>query len=116
MEPVPLLEIARFTSNVAAAVRFYSRLLGQEPDSATEEAAVFSTTQFTLLIHGIPPENPDFPPSEDHLAFPSCNLEEQFQELSALYDVVSAPKDYPWGRSAYLRDPDGRLIELSQAD
>ena len=25
------------------------------------------------------------------------------------------PRDYPWGRSAYLRDPDGRLVELSQS-
>jgi catechol 2,3-dioxygenase-like lactoylglutathione lyase family enzyme len=25
------------------------------------------------------------------------------------------PRDYPWGRSAYLRDPDGRLVELAQA-
>ena len=24
-------------------------------------------------------------------------------------------RDYPWGRSAYLRDPDGRLVELAQA-
>jgi len=24
------------------------------------------------------------------------------------------PRDYPWGRPAYLRDPDGRLVELSE--
>jgi catechol 2,3-dioxygenase-like lactoylglutathione lyase family enzyme len=30
-------------------------------------------------------------------------------------EVVVAPRDYPWGRSAYLRDPDGRMVELTQA-
>ncbi|MBA3433288.1 MAG: hypothetical protein H0U08_04260 [Actinobacteria bacterium] len=24
------------------------------------------------------------------------------------------PRDYPWCRPAYLRDPDGRLVELSE--
>jgi hypothetical protein len=26
------------------------------------------------------------------------------------------PKDFYWGRSAYLRDPDGRRIEITQKD
>jgi hypothetical protein len=25
------------------------------------------------------------------------------------------PREYPWGRSAYLRDPDGRLVELAES-
>ena len=29
--------------------------------------------------------------------------------------VEIPPNDYDWGRSAYLRDPDGHLIELSQS-
>ena len=29
-------------------------------------------------------------------------------------DLLVEPRDYPWGRSAYLRDPDGRLVELSE--
>jgi catechol 2,3-dioxygenase-like lactoylglutathione lyase family enzyme len=28
--------------------------------------------------------------------------------------LLAEPREYPWGRSAYLRDPDGRLLELSQ--
>ena len=31
------------------------------------------------------------------------------------YTFLFEPRDYPWGRSAYLRDPDGRLVELAQA-
>jgi len=30
--------------------------------------------------------------------------------------LLFEPRDYPWGRSAYLRDPDGRLVELSELD
>jgi catechol 2,3-dioxygenase-like lactoylglutathione lyase family enzyme len=29
--------------------------------------------------------------------------------------LLVEPRDYPWGRSAYLRDPDGRLVELAQS-
>jgi hypothetical protein len=25
---------------------------------------------------------------------------------------VTGPKEYYWGRSAYVRDPDGRIVEL----
>ena len=42
-------------------------------------------------------------------------------DLDASCDALKAgglvlhvePRDYPWGRSAYLRDPDGRLVELA---
>ena len=30
-------------------------------------------------------------------------------------DFIAEPRDYRWGRSAYLRDPDGRLVEPDQA-
>ncbi len=29
-------------------------------------------------------------------------------------EVIHAPKDQPWGRSARYRDPDGNIIELTQ--
>lgn len=29
-------------------------------------------------------------------------------------DVVHAPRDQPWGRSARYRDPDGNIVELTQ--
>jgi len=27
---------------------------------------------------------------------------------------VVGPKEFYWGRSAYVRDPDGRLVELTK--
>ena len=33
--------------------------------------------------------------------------------LAATGVSVDGPRDLPWGRSAYVRDPDGRLVELA---
>ena len=27
--------------------------------------------------------------------------------------LFTGPRDLPWGRSAYVRDPDGNLVELT---
>ena len=36
----------------------------------------------------------------------------QLNEIAYFTDDVPGMQDYYWGRSAYLRDPDGHLIEL----
>ena len=28
--------------------------------------------------------------------------------------IIAGPDDYYWGRSAYLRDPEGNLVEICQ--
>ena len=33
----------------------------------------------------------------------------------AIFGFLVGPRDYRWGRSAYLRDPDGRLVELAHS-
>ena len=44
------------------------------------------------------------------------DLDASYEALRAQrLDVLVEPRDYPWGRSAYLRDPDGRLVELARA-
>ena len=35
-------------------------------------------------------------------------------DLMKLCHDVIGPKVYDWGRSAYVRDPDGRIVELMQ--
>ena len=54
-------------------------------------------------------------PPEDHLAFGVRDLD---GTCAALQDrgleLEIEPRTYYWGRSAYLRDPGGRLIELSE--
>ena len=57
----------------------------------------------------------DGPPNEDHFAFSVSDVDGSCHELRARgFAFLVEPRDYPWGRSAYLRDPDGRLVELSQ--
>ncbi len=56
------------------------------------------------------------PPNEDHFALAVDDLDGACEELrSEGVTFLVEPRDYPWGRSAYLRDPDGRLVELTQS-
>jgi catechol 2,3-dioxygenase-like lactoylglutathione lyase family enzyme len=58
----------------------------------------------------------DGPPNEDHFALSVDELDDTCSALAATgHTLLVEPRDYPWGRSAYLRDPDGRLVELAQA-
>jgi catechol 2,3-dioxygenase-like lactoylglutathione lyase family enzyme len=58
----------------------------------------------------------DGPPNEDHYALVVDDLRASCNALRARgLDLLVEPQGYPWGRSAYLRDPDGRLVELAQA-
>jgi len=69
-----------------------------------------------ILVHERSAGLSDGPPSEDHYALAVDDLATSCDTLRARGLVLLVePRDYPWGRSAYLRDPDGRLVELSQA-
>ena len=58
----------------------------------------------------------DGPPNEDHVAVSVEDLDSMCAALvTGGLVLLVGPRDYPWGRSAYLRDPDGRLVELAQA-
>ena len=55
------------------------------------------------------------PPNEDHFAFGVADVDATAAALVAEgFSFLVEPRDFDWGRSAYLRDPDGRLVELSQ--
>ncbi len=112
-----LVELARFSPDVAATADFYRRLLGVDPAYTDADIAVFRIEGLTLLVHAEYTPDADIPlPPTDHVAFAVDDLEAECARLAA--EGVSfelAPRDYPWGRSAYLRDPDGRQIEIAQA-
>jgi catechol 2,3-dioxygenase-like lactoylglutathione lyase family enzyme len=111
-EPV---EIALFTEDVASTRRFYELLLAVAPESEWPGGAVFGAGDLKLLVHERGAAMADGPPNEDHVAFGVADLDAPCETLRA--DGVALlvePRDYPWGRSAYVRDPDGRLLELSQ--
>ena len=114
-----LVELALFTDDVPALTAFYRQLLGGEPAFSSEQMALFQLDGLHILIHHREPPDPDYeagksdPPNEDHFAIGVNGLDDAWAE-SGLRESPGAigPADYPWGRSAYLRDPDGRLVEM----
>lgn len=107
--------ITLFTNDVAKATTFYKRLLNVDPIETSEIATLFEIIGFKYFIHKNHDKNPDLPPSEDHYEFEVENLDQtiKYLENNGL-TVEFQPKEYYWGRSAYMRDPDGRLIEIRE--
>jgi hypothetical protein len=94
-----IAEVALFTDDVTGLTTFYERLLGRPPDGSSESHASFNLAGTTLFIHVRGEGEQNGAPNEDHIAFADVG------------EVVGA-KEYYWGRSAYVREPDGRAIEL----
>jgi catechol 2,3-dioxygenase-like lactoylglutathione lyase family enzyme len=77
--------------------------------------AVFAAGDVKVLVHERSRGTADGPANEDHFAFGVADVDAACDGLRAQgVSVLIEARDYPWGRSAYLRDPDGRLLELSQ--
>jgi catechol 2,3-dioxygenase-like lactoylglutathione lyase family enzyme len=111
-----LAEIALFTDDVEGTSAFYRDLVGAEPVAAWPGGALFAVGDAKLLVHERGAAMDDGPPNEDHVALAVDDLDAACATLvaSGCSFLVEA-REYRWGRSAYLRDPDGRLVELAQA-
>ena len=101
-----LAEIALLTDDVDALVGFYERVLGRPPVSRWPAGATFDLDGVTLLLHERGEPEDGMPPNADHFAIRVADVDAEASRLG------TEAKDYDWGRSAYLRDPDGRLVEL----
>jgi len=112
-----LTEIARFSGNLEQMVEFYQDFLGVAPTVRSEGMAIFMLGETKLFLHrSYTPAEGELPP-ENHVAFTVDDVDAACAELSAAGVSIEVPaKDYYWGYSAYLRDPDGQMIELIQAD
>ena len=109
-----LEEIAIFTDQVKETTEFYLAL-GGKIVYQNEGMAIIAFENVKMLIHARYQPGEDELPCENHIAFGTSNIDEEFKRLSGLGLTVDyEPDDYDWGRSAYLRDPDGKLVELSQ--
>jgi catechol 2,3-dioxygenase-like lactoylglutathione lyase family enzyme len=109
-----LSEIAFFSNDVNKMAAFYKKFLGVSPVARSEGMAIFMLGNTKLFIHQtyIPKEG-ELPP-ENHLAFSVEDVDMTCDELNKMGLTIEVePADYYWGRSAYLRDPDGTLIELN---
>lgn len=108
-----LTELALFTADVAAVTAFYERVLGVAPSERSEQHSAFQLGELVLRIHVAVDSAPDDPPADDHVAFTVAGLDDHAAALTAAGVAIDGPRDLPWGRSAYVRDPDGRLVELT---
>jgi catechol-2,3-dioxygenase len=106
-----IAEVALFTEDVEALAAFYERLLGRPPDSSSDSHASFDLGGTTLFIHVAGDDGPEGAPNVDHVAFALDQEAAAERARSEGVDVLG-PKDFYWGRSAYLSDPDGRAVEL----
>ena len=108
-----LVELAYFTDDVNKMANFYHHLLGVEPVARSENMAIFMADDTKIMIHrSYEPKSKDLPPY-NHMAFAVEDVDAACQKLEELgLTLEVAPRDYYWGRSAYLRDPDGHQIEL----
>jgi len=109
-------EIALFTDDVAAVAAFYRSLVGAGPVAEWPGGALFAAGDAKILVHERAAAMEGGPPNEDHFALIVDDLDTICDALrSEGSELLVEPRDYQWGRSAYLRDPDGRLVELAQA-
>lgn len=108
-------EIALFTDDVKATAAFYAGLLDAAPVAEWPGGAIFAAGDAKLLVHERSAAIENGPPNEDHFALSVVGLDAACDELRAHgVSFLVEPREYPWGRSAYLRDTDGRLVELAE--
>ncbi len=108
-----LIELARFTDNVQAMEAFYRALLGIDPVATSDDMAIFMNGETKIFIHKKYPASEGELPPENHTAFVVDDVDATCASLTQVGLTLEVPpQDYYWGRSAYLRDPDGNLIEI----
>ncbi len=111
-----LIEIAKFTDHVAEVSAFYRNLLGVDPVAESPDMAIFMNGDTKIFIHKLYEQGAEDLPPENHIAFAVEDVDQTCSKLQAHGLTVEVPpKDYYWGRSAYLRDPDGQLIEITKS-
>lgn len=111
-----IAEIALFTDDVERTASFYRGLVGSPPVAEWPGGSLFAVGNCKLLIHEKGAVMDDGPPNEDHFAISLDDLDQGCARVvTDGFVLLVEPRDYPWGRSAYLRDPDGRLVELAQS-
>lgn len=111
-----LVELAFFTDNVQQMTEFYRSLLGAEAVTKSEDMAIFMSGETKIFIHKkYTPIEGDLPP-ENHTAFAAEDVDAACEALTQQGLTLEVPpKEFYWGRSAYLRNPDGYLIEVTNA-
>ncbi len=110
-----LTELAIFTDAVPETVAFYEQLFGCGPAHRGDGMAIFEIEGVQILIHRKYEAESGELPGENHIAFSVPDLDAAVGALQNRGMEIQFPaRDYDWGRSAYLRDPAGNLLELHE--
>jgi catechol 2,3-dioxygenase-like lactoylglutathione lyase family enzyme len=111
-----LAELSVFTDAIHETAAFYEQLLGLPPAYRGEGIAIFETSEFQVVVHRIYTPGPGELPPDSHVGFSVEELDAKIHALEEHGVVIDyPPREYDWGRSAYLRDPAGNLIELKDS-
>ena len=112
-----LTEIAFFTKDVQGTADFYQALLDSKPVAHSEGMSIFMAGDTKIFIHHhYEPKDGELP-AENHIAFTVSDVDEACRQLTSQgISVEVQPEEYYWGKSAYLRAPDGQLVELIEAE
>ena len=102
-----------YTKNTAAAVDWYTRVLGTEPGYRSDMWTSFGAGDATLGIHLV-----EALPPEGRVALSLVATE----PLEALVDRLQAAgvepvepiREQPFGRSVLFRDPDGTPVQINE--
>lgn len=112
-----LIELAYFTENVQQMADFYRGLLSAEPVAQSDDMVIFMSGHTKIFIHRKYPASEGELPPDDHIAFAVDDVDATCETLLRQGLTLEVPpKDYYWGRSAYLRDPDGHMVEITKAE
>ncbi len=122
-----LAYIIRYPSDLQCSVAFYCDTLGLQIEYQAEGYVAFrmeGPVVFALFARERVPElfgteessSPSRNRHEGELAFLTENVDALHAALLRKdVDFLCAPTDRPWGeRTAYFKDPDGYLIEITQ--
>ncbi len=109
-------ELSLVTKKYDVVSDFYKRFFGVDPIDENKNISKYLFGDLEFYIHKDHGPNQDDIPFEDHLGFDIKDLDQACAEIvSRGLTLVAGPEDYYWGRSAYLVDPDNRLLELQEA-
>ena len=117
-----------YVSDVASSLDFYERALGQRRRFLHESGQYgeldTGETALAFAVHELAAENLPgvYRPEERSSSRPAFEVCFVTDNVQAAFDraveegaaSVSAPQTKPWGQDvAYIRDPDGNLVELA---
>ena len=112
-----------YVRDVVASVEFYERAFGLERrllhESGQYAELETGATALAFAAHDLAAESVRDLAHKEPAGFEVCLVDEEVEAaykraLEAGAETVSEPQEKPWGQhTAYVRDPDGALIEIA---